>query len=439
MWNFQVFLIFFFIIFYTSESLVIRCQLKNHYVVNNVSSCEVESFTKDSLEENEAVQSCTTTNEERESCHDARAFKALNLEIFRFPLNLHVFIPTLFYLTIDQCQLKEIHSEELQHFTQLLELSLKGNEIKTLEVNLFEFNANLTHIYLSENKISSIHPNVFEFLPKLKILSLRNNNCTSKDANEIFDGKSKKIVTNCNWISAKFGTESLIKCEERHKTRDELKRKGIQEKDKCENSKLEMLKKKDENKPADVNDIENMQDEIDRLKINLKTEEKTCNSNLRQKELELQKKEKQIEMLMEKVESLSPKNKYLKSDTTNTPKIRESSSDAQIITNIAMIIGVIQVLLICIIITAVVVYLKKCKRKNTKEIFANKSKDPHVDSGLHNVSELEFNYHQRRPFRELRPQLVDYSTTVDVYKVVGNNEGEVDYEEIRYSQLNQKR
>lgn len=99
-----------------------------------------------------------------------------------FPQGLENIFNNLRGILILQCNLKHITQSDFREYTNLVFLSLNGNEIEVLEEGLFDFNTNLKLINLGFNKISKVHPNVFDHLNQLIYLILLSNTCINNAA-----------------------------------------------------------------------------------------------------------------------------------------------------------------------------------------------------------------------------------------------------------------
>lgn len=98
--------------------------------------------------------------------------------LHHFPQNVTSFFRNIKAVSVEFSQLKEIHKEDLHQFgTNLIDLGLEGNEIRTIEADLFMHNSNLKYISLINNKIQTISENVFSNLNGLFGINLLNNNC----------------------------------------------------------------------------------------------------------------------------------------------------------------------------------------------------------------------------------------------------------------------
>jgi hypothetical protein len=106
------------------------------------------------------------------------AFDARKVLMRNFPRNLAIFLPKLYKIFIEG-GLQSIQKEDLEKYTELVELFLSYNDIRVLEKDLFIHNTKLKRLYLNGNRIINVHPNVFDNLKSLFYLGFLNNICQS--------------------------------------------------------------------------------------------------------------------------------------------------------------------------------------------------------------------------------------------------------------------
>lgn len=105
-------------------------------------------------------------------------FMAENRNIQFFPKGIGEIFPNLSEINIKNCELKELHSGDLDDLKNLKEINLSGNKIKNItEVNLFKYNPEITNIDLSSNRIRVANFSVFEHSYKLSSINISNNIC----------------------------------------------------------------------------------------------------------------------------------------------------------------------------------------------------------------------------------------------------------------------
>lgn len=207
-----------------------------------VLACTVTQISK-VLNRGEIIESCQTTN--GSACDEVIAFGVENFQIFYFPQGLDKIFKNLQLIAIMNCQLKEIKSEDLRPFSNLLVINLEYNEIQSLESNLFANNQKLQSIFLNNNQIMTIHPFAFDGLNNLIKVNLTENPCLNGSSALASDNDLRvlqnELIILANYCNAKrpqIITEKpgnqldneLSKCERNTQTQNEeiseLKRKN---------------------------------------------------------------------------------------------------------------------------------------------------------------------------------------------------------------------
>ena len=95
----------------------------------------------------------------------------------------------LWFLSIDNNNLTNLHYNLFQDLTSLERLYIYDNQLERLDGRLWRNNRNLNIIYISGNKIYAIEPNFINNLTNLSRLNLLNNVCT----NELFVGEGGNL------------------------------------------------------------------------------------------------------------------------------------------------------------------------------------------------------------------------------------------------------
>jgi Leucine-rich repeat (LRR) protein len=84
------------------------------------------------------------------------------------------------YLSLKYNQIKSIESEALRHLTKLVYVELSFNDIETIKANIFKDNRKLEIVFLNNNKIKMLNTNLFHGLKNLAVLNLKENECVNK-------------------------------------------------------------------------------------------------------------------------------------------------------------------------------------------------------------------------------------------------------------------
>ncbi|KAL7012044.1 hypothetical protein ACKWTF_014595 [Chironomus riparius] len=186
-----------------SASTSIECSYKTRdwNIVQNVYHCSVNKNPSITTQESAAITSISGTHQSGKTNSDVGGFYAYSRTINYFPRGLETFYDNIKIIQIYDCNLKEVHQEDLKPFPNLVELYLLFNDLEVLEEGLFDFNPDLHYIGLNYNKIVYIGLNVFDHLTKLRDLSLHSNLCISKKAkNSISEVKNviQAVKSQCN-------------------------------------------------------------------------------------------------------------------------------------------------------------------------------------------------------------------------------------------------
>lgn len=97
------------------------------------------------------------------------------------PKGIENFFPNLLGLRISNANIKYLTKRDLQPFRQLELLSFDGNQIETLNSDLFYYTPNLKWIFFDYNKISHVGLGTFDSLVNLRQINLELNACISRD------------------------------------------------------------------------------------------------------------------------------------------------------------------------------------------------------------------------------------------------------------------
>ncbi|KAG5667850.1 hypothetical protein PVAND_015819 [Polypedilum vanderplanki] len=110
---------------------------------------------------------------------DVKSFYSYRKIMLFFPKGLENYFKNLEIIGIVNEKLPKIEQNDLKPFYKLRVLYLDGNQIETLEPDLFKYNLNIEAINLSNNKIKYVDVSVFKHLVSLKTLWFENNHCHS--------------------------------------------------------------------------------------------------------------------------------------------------------------------------------------------------------------------------------------------------------------------
>jgi len=150
-------------------------------------------------------------------------------------------------------QIRELSSDDLKPFPEILELYFDNNKIEVLEEGVFNFCSKLAAISFTNNRLFHISANVFDHLTDLRNLWLNGNSCPNGIARNDRNAVLNLIVT------AKSTCQSQIYL------RMEMKLKGLT--DNCKN--LDSKTKPGNNQETSSNEELNT-DNLTELKVNEK-------------------------------------------------------------------------------------------------------------------------------------------------------------------------
>jgi hypothetical protein len=167
-----------------TNSLNVDCNYKDHDYLEfkNTYICYVHKNFKLTSKESTRITSASGSHKSGHNNDNVLSFHAVDLTINYFPIGLESIFKNLKVIVIERTYLKEVHQSDLKPFPQLEFLCLAGNDIKTLEEDLFEFNPNLNLVMFYTCKITHIDPNVFDHLDKMTYLLLESNPCITIEA-----------------------------------------------------------------------------------------------------------------------------------------------------------------------------------------------------------------------------------------------------------------
>lgn len=99
-----------------------------------------------------------------------------------FPVGVERYFKGLEGLAVQKSGLKKITKSDLKPFGELKSISLFGNELTTLESNLFMYNPKLKLISAFQNRLKYFFSNVFHGLHQLQRVYFNSNPCINEDA-----------------------------------------------------------------------------------------------------------------------------------------------------------------------------------------------------------------------------------------------------------------
>lgn len=98
------------------------------------------------------------------------------------PTRIEGFFPNLTLLRFDNAGIKRITKFNFRPFSELWFLSLKNNQLESLESDLFEYTPKLERIFLSSNNVVHIGLNILNSLKYLEVAYFESNICINSFA-----------------------------------------------------------------------------------------------------------------------------------------------------------------------------------------------------------------------------------------------------------------
>lgn len=114
------------------------------------------------------------------------------------PTGIASFLPNLEAFWAENCGIEKVKKQDFEGFKNLKQVHFYGHKIQSVDSDLFSSNPLLQHISLSGNPLKHVGLNVFENLTNLKSLAVIRNTCIDSsaedDQNEIENLKFKILV-----------------------------------------------------------------------------------------------------------------------------------------------------------------------------------------------------------------------------------------------------
>lgn len=184
-----------------SSAIVLNCQSSNHkWHANDVQyTCkpQISSSGHPSV-----IENVTYNHLPGKNYTDFKGVNFMNQKLNVFPRNIEKFFPNVSRLSIYEGNLKNISSNDLKPFPDLVRLYISNNYIERLPGDLFQYNPKLILIAIDYNNVFYIGFNIVSELKFLEVFSFRKNPCTDysydKKPNE-GDWKFKKLQYKLLW------------------------------------------------------------------------------------------------------------------------------------------------------------------------------------------------------------------------------------------------
>lgn len=99
-----------------------------------------------------------------------------------YPQGIGEIFPNVVTIRVDNSGIRELKREDLMPYPNLLMIVLMGNELETLDANVFDGTPKMECINFNRNRIRHLGPRVFKRLENLMALRLAGNFCIDAEA-----------------------------------------------------------------------------------------------------------------------------------------------------------------------------------------------------------------------------------------------------------------
>lgn len=184
------------IIFVTSgNSLKLNCDFD--YIENCVTNCYKCTVLKLVITKPNQTVTEINGNHSHGDSNNVITLRIIDQIVRFFPSGLNSHFPNLSVLKIWSSRLMELSQKDVRRFTYLTDLSVSGNDLETLNSNIFEFNHRLQHIDFTRNRLKHIGPNILKPLTQLVYADFYQNDCLSTGAKFSFEELTSNFREKC--------------------------------------------------------------------------------------------------------------------------------------------------------------------------------------------------------------------------------------------------
>lgn len=153
---------------------------KNYDVVGAVYACDARITKTGSSDD--VVATVMGNHQSGQSSDDVKGLQISSQRLENFPKQIERFFANLRVITFAKTEIFKISSDDLQPFPLLVNLIMSGNQLITLDGNLFEHTPNLQRIDFDDNKILHVGVGILNALNSLQTVWFDRNVCISQHA-----------------------------------------------------------------------------------------------------------------------------------------------------------------------------------------------------------------------------------------------------------------
>jgi hypothetical protein len=165
------------------KSRSLDCEDSNYFrfpSLDGLQNCILKNYSNDFFEDNST------------QLPDYHGVSIDSFPLKKFPENFGRIFPNLTAIGVTNAKLPNLVRADLTPYASELQfLNVSGNELDTIDRNLFENCTKLTFIDMSDNFLFFIHGHAFDTLT-IGFISMRNNGCVDGDARN--DGEMRRIL-----------------------------------------------------------------------------------------------------------------------------------------------------------------------------------------------------------------------------------------------------
>lgn len=133
--------------------------------------------------------------------------KIIDQLVLFLPSGIVNHFPFLSVLRIWSSGLRSLVQEDIRDMKYLTDLSLSGNDLETLNSNLFHFNQRLIKIDFTRNRLKHVGLNLLKPLKNLVYADFYRNDCIHDGARYTFEKLKSSLRVNCQPTSAMMAEE----------------------------------------------------------------------------------------------------------------------------------------------------------------------------------------------------------------------------------------